>query len=386
MNGDEEGVDCGGSCEQACPTCDDEIQNGDEEGVDCGGSCDPCGDCNDGVQNGDETGVDCGGSCASCSSCIDGEQNGTETGVDCGGPCGDCLEPGACNDPDSQECQDCQSANNSCRLACLGCTLNPSCQVQPCQADCDETLAECEGERPSCDDGIRSGDEEGIDCGGSCEEACPTEPTCSDGVQNGDENGIDCGGSCEDECSTAPTCNDGTQNGDEEGVDCGGSCPDACDGGDDFPPALEDLYDPEGPSCVLPNCDESGDPGFDTSGTYTRVLENTRSNCSDSVVSQNQIAGEGNTQTDEVTLDGIQGTCEYDHEGDSSIQTATVRDATMAACDFNERSLGVVSYETSIIEFDADGGEGMTRVYVTNVPASLGGDCDFDLDVTYTKQ
>jgi hypothetical protein len=58
----------------------------------------------------------------------------------------------------------------------------------------------------------------------------------------------------------------------------------------------------------------------------------------------------------------------------------------MAACDFNERSLGVVSYETSIIEFDADGGEGMTRVYVTNVPASLGGDCDFDLDVTYTKQ
>ena len=27
----------------------------------------------------------------------------------------------------------------------------------------------------------------------------------------------------------APTCNDGIQNGDEEGVDCGGSCPDSCD-------------------------------------------------------------------------------------------------------------------------------------------------------------
>lgn len=45
MNGDEEGVDCGGSSCQPCvaePTCSDGIQNGDEEGVDCGGSCDPC--------------------------------------------------------------------------------------------------------------------------------------------------------------------------------------------------------------------------------------------------------------------------------------------------------------------------------------------------------
>lgn len=40
-NGDETGVDCGGSC-VACPTCDDGIQNGDETGIDCGGSCEPC--------------------------------------------------------------------------------------------------------------------------------------------------------------------------------------------------------------------------------------------------------------------------------------------------------------------------------------------------------
>jgi hypothetical protein len=37
------------------PSCNDGIQNGDETGVDCGGSCDPCTTCNDGVQNGDET-------------------------------------------------------------------------------------------------------------------------------------------------------------------------------------------------------------------------------------------------------------------------------------------------------------------------------------------
>ena len=55
-------------------------------------------------------------------------------------------------------------------------------------------------------------------------------PTCNDGIQNGDEEGIDCGGSCPDKCDTTvvPTCDDGIQNGDEEGIDCGGSCPDIC--------------------------------------------------------------------------------------------------------------------------------------------------------------
>ena len=51
--------------------------------------------CEDGVQNGDETGIDCGGSeCPSCPtepSCDDGFQNGDETGIDCGGSsCPDC--------------------------------------------------------------------------------------------------------------------------------------------------------------------------------------------------------------------------------------------------------------------------------------------------------
>ena len=83
QNGDETGVDCGGSCPLACPTCNDGIQNGDETGVDCGGSCPlACPTCNDGIQNGDETGVDCGGSCPlACPTCNDGIQNGDETGV-----------------------------------------------------------------------------------------------------------------------------------------------------------------------------------------------------------------------------------------------------------------------------------------------------------------
>ena len=39
-------------------TCQDEVLNGDEEGIDCGGSCAPCPTCTDGVKNGDEEGID----------------------------------------------------------------------------------------------------------------------------------------------------------------------------------------------------------------------------------------------------------------------------------------------------------------------------------------
>ena len=54
----------------------------------------------------------------------------------------------------------------------------------------------------TCSDEIINGDEVGIDCGGSCANACP--PTCSDEIMNGDEVGVDCGGSCGDACP--PTC------------------------------------------------------------------------------------------------------------------------------------------------------------------------------------
>ncbi len=72
------------------PTCNDGIQNGNETGIDCGGSCPPCVTCNDGIQNGNETGIDCGGSCPPCVTCNDGIQNGNETGIDCGGSCPPC--------------------------------------------------------------------------------------------------------------------------------------------------------------------------------------------------------------------------------------------------------------------------------------------------------
>jgi hypothetical protein len=86
------GDSSGDATPTAAPSCSDQIQNGDETGVDCGGSCSPCNSaatCSDGIQNQDETGVDCGGICGPCASgaCNDGEQSPRETGVDCGGPC-----------------------------------------------------------------------------------------------------------------------------------------------------------------------------------------------------------------------------------------------------------------------------------------------------------
>ncbi|MEM7086677.1 MAG: M43 family zinc metalloprotease, partial [Bacteroidota bacterium] len=62
------------------PTCTDGVQNGDETGVDCGGStCAPCPEptCSDGIQNQGETGVDCGGpNCAPCQiACTSTETN-----------------------------------------------------------------------------------------------------------------------------------------------------------------------------------------------------------------------------------------------------------------------------------------------------------------------
>ena len=71
--------------------CINGVQDGDETGVDCGGSCTACPTCSDGIQNQGETGVDCGGPCTECDLCVNGIQDGDETGIDCGGSC-----PNAC--------------------------------------------------------------------------------------------------------------------------------------------------------------------------------------------------------------------------------------------------------------------------------------------------
>ncbi|MGE5181863.1 MAG: hypothetical protein ACM31C_07365 [Acidobacteriota bacterium] len=120
----------------ACPTCSDGVKNGDETGVDCGGSCAACD-----VGQSCTTGSDCAsGLCTNgvCEypSCTGGVQDGSETGIDCGGPVCPQCPPG----------QGCANASDCTSGVCTG---------NVCQA-------------PSCGDGVKNGDETDVDCGGSC--------------------------------------------------------------------------------------------------------------------------------------------------------------------------------------------------------------------------
>ena len=74
--------------------CNNGLYDGDETGIDCGGSCPT--DCCQNKKfdaNLGEKGIDCGGKCPTkcCENGIVDATNG-ETGIDCGGPCPDCKE------------------------------------------------------------------------------------------------------------------------------------------------------------------------------------------------------------------------------------------------------------------------------------------------------
>lgn len=263
----ESGIDCGFPCPLVCVapyTNDDGIMNGDEEGVDCGGSTDtpcPLPNCNDGIQNGTETGIDCGdmiepSNCGPCPdpTCDDGIQNThielnpdlpagyvvvVETGIDC----------------DTQ-------AMTSC----------PDCPI------------------PTCFDGIQNGGETGVDCGGSCGTLCDPEPNCNNGIMDGDETGIDCDDDPLTPCPPCATCGDGIKNGPEFDVDCVDYpipdypcpvCPSCHDG---IQNPVDDLIFELDVDCGGPNCEPceqyltvdligtAGPTGFVDQYTYNRLM------------------------------------------------------------------------------------------------------------------
>jgi hypothetical protein len=114
-------------------TCSDGLVNGNENGVDCGGdACAPCA-----APLACDGGADC--AAAAGVSCSDGERNGGETAIDCGGStCGPC--------PD-----------------------DAGCSGQDCARDvCDANLCRV----PTCADGVLNQDESSTDCGGACGSTC----------------------------------------------------------------------------------------------------------------------------------------------------------------------------------------------------------------------
>jgi len=157
-NGYETDVDCAG----VCPLCEDGKACFSD--LDCisgkctDGLCEgkpPTFSCDDGQQNGDETGVDCGGSCDPCvvepePTCEDGEKNQDESDVDCGGVCeacglgDDCVVPSDC---DTGACQ----GGKCCTInACGECATTPLEICNGLDDDCDgETDEALDG--PLCD-------------------------------------------------------------------------------------------------------------------------------------------------------------------------------------------------------------------------------------------
>lgn len=186
--------------------------------------------CSDGVQNGDETGVDCGGSnCPSCpTSCVNNEVNITIN-----------LD----NYPEETSWTVTDANNNIVASGGTygsqpdGSTVSVTlCLVDGCY---NFNIYDAYGDGICCGYGngsysVTDANNNVLAAGGNFGSSQSTNfcfgggpaPTCTDGIQNGNETGVDCGGSC----APCPTCNDGIQNGDETGVDCGGSCS-PCGGG-----------------------------------------------------------------------------------------------------------------------------------------------------------
>lgn len=159
------GMQCDSSGQ--CVQCLSDMQC--EDGKKCTkGKCVPT-TCSNGVKDGNETAPDCGGfDCNSCdegkacnidpdcesrnckdkklcvSTCTDTKPDGFETGTDCGGPV--CVA----------QLQPCADA--------YGCKLARDCMSGVCK------LNTCQ--KPSCTDGVKNGDETGIDCGGKTCGSC----------------------------------------------------------------------------------------------------------------------------------------------------------------------------------------------------------------------
>ena len=156
--------DCtgGATCQAnicAPASCTDLTQNGDETGIDCGGSCPT--DCADGggcLVNGDCVSTFCHPTTMVCTApaCDDGFTNGSETDTDCGGSC----------------VTDC--ANGETCVTGLDCV----------STFCHPTTTTCTA--PTCSDGYQNQGETGVDCGGPCgacnNEACVANANCASGM------------------------------------------------------------------------------------------------------------------------------------------------------------------------------------------------------------
>ncbi|WP_298517162.1 M43 family zinc metalloprotease [uncultured Kordia sp.] len=176
----------------------------------CGSTPPPPPTCNDGIQNGDETGVDCGGSsCAPCQSgCSDNEVTLTITfdnypeetswSLVTDGGTTVASDSYSTANPDGSTVTETLCLPNDCYTF----VINDAYGDGICCSfgNGSYTLTGPDGQIKS---GGSFGSSETTDfCLGSTP---PPAPTCDDGIQNGDETGVDCGGSSCAPCQTGGT-------------------------------------------------------------------------------------------------------------------------------------------------------------------------------------
>ncbi|MEK7128040.1 MAG: CARDB domain-containing protein, partial [Patescibacteria group bacterium] len=113
----------------------------------------------------------------------------------------------------------CISSQNNCGETNNGVYQCDADGNRSCSASTPPNRSTCENTTGTCSDGIKNGNETGIDTGGRC--GTVGTGTCSDGIKNGNETGIDTGGRCD---IGTGTCSDGIKNGNETGIDTGGRC------------------------------------------------------------------------------------------------------------------------------------------------------------------
>lgn len=235
-DGDEVGVDCGGSCPTKCTG--DECATGEQctSGSCVGGECaapagKPCGvgvatscadgqpceldrDCtsgfcdagkcatppseshSDGKKNGGETGVDCGGSVKDTKPCPDGE--GCVDSADCVGTC-------AANVCGPAGPTDGKKNNGETDVDCGGPSAPPCASAKGCDVDTDCIDKYCPAAQKLCveprsDDGVKNGTETDVDCGGASGKKCAEAKACLVDA--------DCVGACNyaSKCVDAPSC------------------------------------------------------------------------------------------------------------------------------------------------------------------------------------
>lgn len=270
----ETDVDCGGTCGGTCAKSAVCLSNADCRSRTCSAGTCRGGPSDDGVRNQGETDIDCGGPtnplrcglgslCQAnsdcdpgfCSKavngerrctenlCLDGALSGSESDVDCGSAAGcssrcavgrRCLTSGDC---ESGACSvaglcvtdtcvdglrtgtegDIDCGGPCARKCMLGDSCRPAAETDCASGICSASTSRCVADR--CDDGRTNGSETDTDCGGStCTRRCPVAARCLAAT--------DCqpGNVCNARtgvCSP-PGCDDGLRNGQESSIDCGG--------------------------------------------------------------------------------------------------------------------------------------------------------------------